>query len=70
MSRTAGRLGSRRPDIGGPGRPTDVEGEALRGFYLVLLVVLVVALVGLRFWLPGRARDAGRNLRRRADGEG
>ncbi|MCZ7437178.1 hypothetical protein O7598_12295 [Micromonospora sp. WMMC241] len=41
----------------------------MRGLYLVLLVVLVVALVGLRFWLPGRARDAGRNLRRRADGE-
>ncbi|MET7467932.1 hypothetical protein ACFYON_09395 [Micromonospora sp. NPDC005686] len=42
-------------------------GGTMRGLYLVLLVVLILVLIGLRLWLPGRAREAGRSLRRRAD---
>ncbi|MFI7211142.1 hypothetical protein ACIBP4_09870 [Micromonospora maritima] len=40
----------------------------MRWLYLVLLLVVILALVGLRVWLPGRAFRAGRSLRKRVDG--
>ena len=32
-----------------------------------LLLVLILVMIGLRFWLPRRARQAGADLRRRTD---